>query len=369
MAPDLVQAEVVEGLQDREEADAVARQLRIRGPEDERLVALIGAIVEERRGLGIGPGNDDARDPHDVELEAGGVESPVLLVLAHENLAALVAALLCAGLLVLDVVARNTDLDEPTDQVPDVRVTPVTRVGVRDDEWAEVDLRRRSTLLLVHLDACEMLVLVGGQERPNQAGRLIGNLAERVAREVGTGILRNRTLRRGGPATEVDGLDPHPLHHHGLTGRVGAERRDLTALGEQLPESRIEPLGGRSRDRVVRLERSLLRSDLAGGMETHDPVEPGLIEPLARRGHLLLEWGQRRHGCRNRHRDRHSFAWSRGQSSGHSHSARKLYGRVRGPPSDPAASMTRAASRSWGRSCAVAGCRPGCRTSTMSSIG
>ena len=217
VAPDVVEAEVVQGLQDRQEADAVARQLRVRGPQDERLVALVGAIVEERRGLGIGPGDDDARDPHDVELEARGVEPPVLLVLADQDLAALVAALLGAGLLVLDVVARDSDLDEATDQVPDVRVTAVTRVGVRDDERAEVDLRRRSTLLLVHLGAGEVLVLVGGQERPDQAGRLIGDLAERVAREVGTGILGHRTLRRGGPAAEVDGLDPQPLHHHGLT--------------------------------------------------------------------------------------------------------------------------------------------------------
>ena len=106
VAADVVQPEVVQGLQDRQEADAVARQVRIRRPQDERLVPLIGAIVEERRGLGVGPCNDDARDPHDVELEARGVEPLVLLVLADENLAGLVAALLGARLLVLDVVAR-----------------------------------------------------------------------------------------------------------------------------------------------------------------------------------------------------------------------------------------------------------------------
>ena len=147
---DLVQPEVVERLQDRQEADPVARQLGVRRPEDERLVSLVGAVVEERRGLGIGPGDDDARHAHDVELEARGIEPLVLLVLGDQDLAALVAALLGARLLVLDVVARNADLDESTDQVPNVGVAAVARVGVGDDERAEVDFRRRSARVLVH---------------------------------------------------------------------------------------------------------------------------------------------------------------------------------------------------------------------------
>jgi hypothetical protein len=58
---------------------------------------------------------------HDVELEAGGAEPLDLLVLPHEHLAALVAALLHAGLLVLDVVARDADLDEAAHEVAHVR--------------------------------------------------------------------------------------------------------------------------------------------------------------------------------------------------------------------------------------------------------
>ena len=87
---------------------------------------------------------------HDVELEARGVEPLDLLVLGHEHLAALVAALLGARLLVLDVVAGHADLDEAADQVAHVGVAAVAGVGVGDDERAEVDLRRGLALRLGH---------------------------------------------------------------------------------------------------------------------------------------------------------------------------------------------------------------------------
>ncbi len=218
MAQDLAQPAFVQRLEDRQEPDAVARHLRVGRPQDERLVALVGAVVEERRGLGIGPGDDDPGDPHDVELQSGGIEPPVLLVLTDQDLAALVAAFLGARLLVLDVVAGHADLDETTDQIPDMGVSAVARVRVGDDERPEVDVRRRSAPLLVHLAARELLVLVSGEERTYQAGRFIGNLAEGVAREVRSGILGKRTLCRGGPAAQVDRFDPQPLHHHRLTG-------------------------------------------------------------------------------------------------------------------------------------------------------
>ena len=208
----------MERFQDREETDAVAGQLGVRRPEDERLVTLVSAVVKERRGLRVGPRDDDARHPHDVELQARRIEPLVLFVLGDQDLAALVAALLGARLLVLDVVARNPDLDESTDQVSNVRVSAVARVGVGDDERAEVDFRRRSARVLIHAGAGEMLVLVGSEECANQAGRLVGNLAEGVARKVGTGVLRMRPSRRGRPPAQIDGLEPHPLHHDGLTG-------------------------------------------------------------------------------------------------------------------------------------------------------
>ncbi len=107
--------------------------------------------VEEGRGLGVGAGDDDAGHAHDVELEAGRVEPLDLLVHRHEHLAALVAALLAAGLLVLDVVAGHADLDKAADQVADVGVAAVAGVGVGDDEGPVVDLGRGCALPVGHL--------------------------------------------------------------------------------------------------------------------------------------------------------------------------------------------------------------------------
>ena len=109
--------------------------------------------------------------PHDVELEARGVEALDLLVLGDEHLAALVAALLGARLLVLDVIAGHADLDESPDQVAHVRVAAVPGVGVGDDERPEVDLRRDAPRCSsVMRSAGEVLVPVGGEQRAHDAG-------------------------------------------------------------------------------------------------------------------------------------------------------------------------------------------------------
>ena len=94
----------------------------------------------------------------------------------------------------------------------------MARIGVGDDEWAEVDRPCGEPLRVVHPGAGEVLVLVGGEERADQCGRLVGHLAEGVARKVRTGVLGLRPLCRRRPAAEVDGFDSLPFHHHRLAG-------------------------------------------------------------------------------------------------------------------------------------------------------
>ena len=123
-----MQSELVQGAQDREEADAVARQPRAFVAP--RMNGWSRSSLRSSRSVadfGVGAGDDDAGHAHDVELEPGGVEALDLLVLGDEDLAVLVAALLRAGLLVLDVIAGHADLDEAADQVAHVGVAAVAR--------------------------------------------------------------------------------------------------------------------------------------------------------------------------------------------------------------------------------------------------
>ncbi len=215
---------VVEAPHHRQEAGLVRRDLQVGGAEQERLVALVGAAVEQVGRLGVGARDDDARHPHDVELEAGGVEALDLFVGRHQHLAALMAALLGARALVLDVVSGHAGLDEPPDQVAHVRVAAVAGVGVGDDERPVVDRRCSFALLVAHPQAQVLLVAVGGQQGADQAGGLVGHLAQRIAGQVGPGVLADRALGGGRPAAEVDALDAHPLHGHGLA-RASTGRR------------------------------------------------------------------------------------------------------------------------------------------------
>ena len=280
---------VVEAAHHRQEARLVGRDLQVGGAQQERLVALVGAAVEKVGGLGVRARHDDARHPHDVELEAGGVEALDLLVGRHQHLAALVTALLGAGALVLDVIAGHTGLDETANQVAHVRISAVAGVGVGDDERPVVVGGRGGSLLFGHPQAQVLLIAVGGQQRAHQSGGLVGHLAQRIAGEVGAGILADGALRRGRPTAEIDPLDTHPLHHHGLAGRVRAEGGDALLLGEQFAQARVERLRCLARDDVVGGDRAALLDDLAGGEEADDPVETRAVEILLGGGDVPVE--------------------------------------------------------------------------------
>src|SRR5439155_17200835 len=127
VSPDRVDPRLVELPEDGDVAGLEGRQVEVGGADDEGLIPLVAAAVDEGGGLGGGAGDDEARNPHDVVLEAGGVEALDLIVLGDQDLPALVPALLDAGLLVLDVTAGDPDLDEAADQVADVGVAAVSR--------------------------------------------------------------------------------------------------------------------------------------------------------------------------------------------------------------------------------------------------
>ena len=194
MTARVVDAQLAELPQEGEVADLVGRQFSVGGAQDERLIALVPAPLQERGRFGVGSGHDEPGHLHDVELEAGGVQPLDLLVHADEHLPSLVPALLGARLLVLDVVARDPDLDETADQIPDVRVAAVSGVGVGDDERPVIDLRGGSPLRLAQARAGEALVPVRREQGAHDRRGLVGHLGERIAGQVGSRVLRHRSL-------------------------------------------------------------------------------------------------------------------------------------------------------------------------------
>jgi hypothetical protein len=71
--------------------------------------------------------------------------------------------------------------------------------------------------------------------------------------------------------------------------RIGTEGGDLLALFEEDAKPRVESLRGLPRYRVVTGEGTLLLGDLARRIETDDPVEAGVGEPIRCGCDLLLE--------------------------------------------------------------------------------
>src|SRR5258708_13596545 len=112
MAVEFGDFQLVKMLDQRQEARLVGRYVGVRRPNQKGLIALVAATVDQVGGFGVCAGDDDARNTHDVELEAGCIQSLVLLVLWHKNFAALMAALLSARTLVLHVLARTAGFPE-----------------------------------------------------------------------------------------------------------------------------------------------------------------------------------------------------------------------------------------------------------------
>ena len=226
VAFDFVDAQLREISENRKEAGSVTGHGRVGGSEDESLVAFVGATIEKIGSFGVRARDDDARNAHDVELEARGIEALDLFVFADENLAALMAALFHAGFLVFDVVAGHADFDKPADEIANVCVAAMARVSVSDYERTKVNGRRGCALLCRHARTRVALILVRGEQSADDGGGFVGNLAERVAGEVRAGIFGDATFCGRGPAAQVDAFDAHALDHDGLSGRVWAEGGD-----------------------------------------------------------------------------------------------------------------------------------------------
>ena len=107
------------------------------------MITLVAPPIQQAGCFRIGARYDDSGDLHDVQLEAGRIQSLDLLVLRNQDLAALMAAFLAARLLVFDVVTGHAHFDEPANQVSHMGVTPMPGIRIGDDEGPVVDLSAR----------------------------------------------------------------------------------------------------------------------------------------------------------------------------------------------------------------------------------
>src|ERR1700758_1811889 len=158
MALYLVDSSFMEFAMGGEEHGFVAWHSEVGDSQDERLIAFVSTSIEEIRCLCIGAGNDDAGHSHDVKLEPRRIEAQYLLVLRHEHLAALVSALLYPRLLILDVVTRDANFHESSNQVPDMSVSTVTGISIRDNERPIIDLRGGCPLFCRHARTSKELI-------------------------------------------------------------------------------------------------------------------------------------------------------------------------------------------------------------------
>ena len=134
-----------------------------------------------------------------------------------------------------------------------------------------------------------VIAVIFSLRKANQAGGLVRDLAEGVAREVGARILVHGTLGGSRPSTEVDPLDAGTLHLYRLTRRVRTEGGDGLLLAEPLAQERVEVLGGTTRHRVVGLHHAALFHDLSRGVEPRDLLETASVHVLTGLADLVVE--------------------------------------------------------------------------------
>src|SRR5699024_4999277 len=232
-----------------------------------RAVTLVDIGGDERRGLGVGPRDDDGRDVRDVGRQTGRGQGPDVLVGRDEHLATEVAALLLRRELVLPVHTGGAGGDHGLLQLVGVQGATEAGLGVGHDRGEPV-LHRGVTL-----DAGD---LVGTQQgvvdAPHDGRHRVG----RVQRLVRVGVARQVGVARDLPAGEVHGLEAGADLLHGLVARQGAEGVDEVLVVDLVPEDLRATTG----ERVLLDHGALQIGDLLSGVVTGDALPAGVRVPV-----------------------------------------------------------------------------------------
>ena len=261
-------------------ADAVEALLRPLAV-GERAVAFVHVGGEERGGEGVGARHEDRRDVQDVGGQSRRGQRPEELRGRDQDLAAQVPALLLGGELVLEVDAGGAALDHRGHHLEGVERAAEARLGVGHDRQEEVCVTSLGPRDLV--GALERVVDPLDDRRHRVRG---------VQRLVGVGVPGE--VRVGGdlPAGHVDRLEAGLGTLDGLVPGEAAERRDVVAARDQVPELRCRRL----RERMVVPDPPAEPYDLFGRVGTGDRGPawvgvPALLELGGFGGDLLLDGG------------------------------------------------------------------------------
>ena len=210
--------------------------------------------------------DDERRNAEHIGREAGRRQRPDELLGRDQDLAAQMPALLLAGELILEVHARRAGLDHRAHQLERVQGAAEPGLGVGDDRRDQADVGALGPRDLVRAHQRVVQPADHGRDRVRRVERLVR-------------VRLSGQVRVGGdlPAREVDRLEPGLQHLDGLSTRHGAERRDVVALAEQLPQAlRAHPC-----DRVLHADRAAQPNDVLTRVRPFDPAPARIGRPLA----------------------------------------------------------------------------------------
>ena len=227
-------------------------------------VALVDVGGDQRRGLGVGAGDDDGRDVRDVGRQPRRRQRADVLLGRDEHLATEMAALLLRGQLVLPVRTGDTGVDHRLLQLVDVQRATEAGLAVGDDRRQPVVHGR------VALDLGD---LVGAHQRVVDPAHHLRHRVGRVEALVGVGLAGQVGVTGDLPTREVDGLQAGPDL---LNGHVAGERAERV---DQLHVVKLITTAPPRRGGPAWLldDRALQGDDVLGGIGPLTPFQRGLV--------------------------------------------------------------------------------------------
>ena len=234
---------------------------------DERAVTLVDVGGDQRRGLGIGAGDDDGRHVGDVSRQPGRGQRADVLLGGDQHLATEVAALLLRRQLIFPVRPRDACGDHGLLQLVDVERATEAGLAVGDD---------RGEPVLDRGVALDLGDLVGTQQCVVDAADHLRHRVGRVEALVGVGVAGQVRVTGDLPTRQVDGLQARAHLLHGHVAGQRAERVDELQIVQLVPQH----LGAAAGQRGLLDDRTLQGHHVGRGVGAGDALPPRVGVPV-----------------------------------------------------------------------------------------